>query len=108
MQADKEVDSLTSWDHVFRAYKAYSQCDDGGIAEGYSDAIGKLLANDWQHFNRLVTLVKSSAGFKRFVLRHINESLPRETLSRIANNARTACPNGGEALCHSIAVAAGK
>ena len=106
MQAEKEVDSLSDWDHVYRSYKKFSQCDDGAIGEGYSDAVGKLLANDWGQLNRLLALTKTDKGFQRFVVKHIDETLPGDTLLRISTNARSSCPAGAQRLCSLIARAA--
>jgi hypothetical protein len=108
VQADKVVDSLTDWDRVYRAYKKFSQCDDGAIAEGYSDAVGKLLANDWTNFDRLRTLANTNRGFLRFVLKHIDATLPDDILQKISTNARSACPAGGQNLCRMVASASAK
>jgi hypothetical protein len=106
MQADKEVDSLSDWDHVYHSYKKFSQCDDGAIGEGYSDAVGKLLANDWGQLTRLLALTKTDKGFQRFVVKHIDETLPGDTLLKISTNARSSCPAGAQRLCSLIASAA--
>ena len=106
MQAEKEVDFLSDWDHLYRSYRRFSQCDDGSIGEGYSDAVGKLLANDSGQLNRLLTLTKTDTGFQRFVVKHIDETLPVETLQKISNNARSSCPAGAEKLCSLIGSAA--
>jgi len=105
-QAEKDVDSLSDWDHVYRAYREFSQCDDGAIGEGYSDAVGKLLANDWGQLNHLLALTKTDKGFQRFVVKHIDETLPGDTLLRISTNARSSCPAGAQRLCSLIASAA--
>jgi hypothetical protein len=105
-QAEKEVDSLNDWDRVYGAYRKFSQCDDGAIGEGYSDAVGKLLANDWGHLHRLVALTKTDKGFQRFVVKHIDETLPGDTLLKISSNARSDCPAGAQELCGLIASAA--
>lgn len=106
-KAEKQVDSLKTWDQVYRSYKKFApQCDDGAVAEGYSDAVGKLLANHWEHFPRLVKLVKGDKGFKQFVVRHVDESLSDDTLRRISKNARSRCPADAKGLCSLIADAA--
>ncbi len=107
-QAEKEADSLKDWDQVYRAYKRFSHCDDGAIAEGYSDSVTKLLADDWKSFNRLLVLTNRNRGFRSFVLKHVDESAPGDSLAKIANNARSECPAGGRNLCLSIAKATGK
>src|SRR5882757_2552859 len=76
MEAEKEADSLKDWDQVYRSYKRFSQCDDGAIAEGYSDSITTLLADDWKSFTRLLVLTNRSRDFMGFVLKHIDETVP--------------------------------
>jgi hypothetical protein len=107
-QAEKEADSLKNWDQIYRAYKRFSHCDDGAIAEGYSDSVTKLLADDWKSFIRLLLLTNRSGGFKAFVLKHIDESVPGDRLAKIARNARSECPARGKSLCASIVKATGK
>ena len=106
MQAEKEVDSLKDWDDIHQSYGKFSQCDDGAIAEGFSDAVGKLLANHWGQLGRLVTLAKTEKNFERFVVKHIDESLPADTLQTISNTARSSRPAGAQRLCSLIARAA--
>src|SRR5258708_37011606 len=60
MEAEKQAGSLKDWDQVYRSYKRFSQCDDGAIAEGYSESITKLLAEDWKSSNRLLVLTNRS------------------------------------------------
>ena len=55
ISAEMEADSLKTWAQVFAAYKQYRQCDDGGIAEGYSDSIATLLAERWDQLKTLMT-----------------------------------------------------
>src|SRR5437868_8769919 len=107
-RAEKEADSLKDWDQVYRSYKLFSHCDDGGIAEGYSDSLTKLLADEWKGFNRLLALTNRNRKFRDFVLKHIDESVPGNRLAKIANNARSECPAQGKSLCGLIAKAAGK
>lgn len=63
-QAEKEADSLRDWDQVYRSFQKFSQCDDGAIAEGYSDSVTKLLADDWKSFNRFVALANRNGDFR--------------------------------------------
>lgn len=106
-QAEKQVDSLKTWDQLYRSYKKFApQCDDGAVAEGYSDAVGKLLAAHWDHFPRLVKLANADKGFREFVVRHVDESLSSETLAKISKNARSECPADAKRLCGLIADAA--
>jgi hypothetical protein len=106
--AESEVDLLKDWDQVYRSCKRFCQCDDGATAEGYSDVITRLLSDDWKSVKRLVTLSNRNKSFKNFVLKHIDESVSEDVLTRIATNARQSCPADGERLCVSIVKATGK
>ena len=86
IEAEQEADSLSDWHHIFRSFRRFSQCDDGAIAEGYSEST-KLLSNDWKSLNQLVVLTNQSRSFRRFVLKHIDDTVPSDTLAKIARNA---------------------
>jgi len=102
MQALDEADRLRDWDAVYRSFIRFAHCDDGAIAEGYSDTVGRLLASDWKHIATLARLVASNKKFESFVFRHIDETLPIDELNTIASNAQKSCPAGQIALCRKI------
>jgi hypothetical protein len=70
--ADKSVDSLNDWRHVYESFKRFRQCDDGAIAEGYSDKIASLLVNRWDSVGQLFHLWRAHPQFGRFVLAHVD------------------------------------
>ena len=107
-RAEGTIDSLNDWDGMHKFYKQFSRCDDGAIAEGYSDAVGNLLANKWEHFDRLASLTNIDKGFERFVVKHIDDTLPLSTLQQIFNNARSKCPSRSAELCQLIRKAASR
>jgi hypothetical protein len=101
-EAQKEADQLSDWDSVYRSFKRFAHCDEGGIAEAYSDSVGRLLARDWKHLNAFVRLT-SDQGFEEFVIRHIDETMSEDEAALVINNARLHCPPGAKRLCRSIA-----
>jgi hypothetical protein len=106
MQAEESTDHLNNWTDVHRSFKRFSQCDDGSIAEGYSDAIGRLLADNWDQFPDLIKLAARDDGFQRFVLQHVDETIPADTLKKIIQNAKGHCPADASGLCKMIIRAA--
>jgi hypothetical protein len=46
IQAETEASTLKDWTAVYISFKRFSHCDDAAISEGYSDAVGRLLAKD--------------------------------------------------------------
>jgi len=106
--AEQEAESLKTWDQIYHSYNRFSHCDDAAIAEGYSESVTKLLADDWNSFNRLLSLTNRNTAFRAFVLKHLDDTVPADRLAKIANHARSNCPAKGRSLCVSIAKAAGE
>jgi hypothetical protein len=101
-RALENVDHLKDWDAVHRVFIRFGHCDDGAIAEGYSDTVGRLLAKDWKHFGDFAELGRSDPKFENFVLRHIDETLPIDVLKAITDNAQKSCPADKKVLCRKI------
>lgn len=103
--ADAEAETLRSWPAIHASYLKYSKCDDGSIAEGYSESISLVLEEKWADLPELQALVKLDAGFQNFVLKHLNESVPARRLSAIQSHARQRCAPNLSGLCGRIAAA---
>lgn len=88
LQAETEVPTLRSWAAVYDGFKKFQHCDDGGVAEGFSESITQLLASNWDTHTELAD---RDEAFLSFILRHIDESTPSERLKRIEENAATRC-----------------
>lgn len=99
--AESEIDRLNDWDSLYMSFKRFAHCDDGAIAEGYSDIVGQLLG-DWKNFNRVVELTASDLNFKRFVIKHLDETIPYDTGEKIFENVRNRCPSDAKKLCKLI------
>lgn len=106
IQSETEASTLSDWDAVFVSFKHFAHCDDGAIWEGYSDAVVRLLARDWEHFDRLLMLISSNKKFEHFIIRHIDETVPADELQQIIENASVRCSSKGKRLCKQIEAAA--
>jgi|SRR6476660_42048 len=100
--AQKEADKLKDWNSVYRSYQNFAQCDQGSVAEQYSDSVSHLLAHDWKHLDELLRLAASDKEFQQFVSRHVDESMTEDEADRIIRNARTNCPAAARWLCKAI------
>ncbi|WP_156521190.1 hypothetical protein [Halothiobacillus diazotrophicus] len=105
-----ELPSLSSWPAIHKSFKKYvPQCDDGFIAEGYTESVVVLLANHWPSVQEFSAIAKRDPGFRKFVLHHIDASADPDDLKRIESQAKNNCPPKQEAICseiHSAAVRA--
>lgn len=101
-QALGRTDRLRDWAAVHQSFKKFAVCDDGIIAEGYSDAVAQLLAKHWNTLPDLIRLGSSDHAFKDFVLRHIDATDSYDDLKRADRNARLRCPSEAKGLCSAI------
>lgn len=107
INAENESTSLKDWDSVYVSFKRYKHCDDGAIGEGYSDTIGRLLAHDWNHIHNLSRLTLKDKQFEAFIIKHIDETVPNNTLEQIYKNAKNNCPSKLKRICELIINATG-
>lgn len=101
-EAETVVAQLKSWSTVFSAYRRFGECDDGAIAEGFTEAVTRMMATDWKSIPLLQGITSKDDNFSRFVIRHIDESADPNHLQVILESARAKCPRHSEQLCKQI------
>ena len=102
IEAVKESSSLKSWQNIYDSYKKYQQCDDGAIAEGYSDSITGLMANNWDALKDLKMFTETDKEFLKFILRHIDASVDPDDVKKVSDNASQHCAANFSELCSLI------
>jgi hypothetical protein len=100
--AEVVTDYLDSWQNVAQFYKQFQDCDDGGVAEGVSDAVARLLANHWNRLQDLLKRTSVDAAFEAFVVKHLDETDNGNDLRQIALLAKSKCPVGASELCKKL------
>ncbi len=100
--AENRVSTLNSWQSTYDTFQEFGHCDDGAIAEGFSDRIVHLLATQWDSFPQVHQLIVRDPSFQSFFLRHINSSADISELDSIVRNASQQCPESAELLCKQI------
>jgi hypothetical protein len=96
------VDSLTSWPSIHEAFEKYGHCDDGGIAEGWTEAVVHTLASDWDSLIQASQYTERDPAFRRLFLRHIDASADTDELRAIGDLAQSRCPAKLHVLCKDI------
>jgi hypothetical protein len=102
IRAEVDAEMPRSWDDLYKSYTLYRRCDDGAIGEGYSESVARILVDHWKTLPRLAQLASKDADFRRFVLKHVDETLVMEDIQRIKANAENRCPIGLRDLCHDL------
>ena len=91
--------TLKTWSQVHAWFKRYKDCDDGSIAEGFTESITVLLAKHWSQLPALAARMEKDADFGSFVLKHIDATADVRNLKRIERNAKSKCPSAYAQLC---------
>lgn len=104
--AETVAATVRSWGQLHQQFKRYAHCDDGAIAEGFSESVTVLLAEHWETVRQLGVAVTIDPAFRKFVIRHIDETVPAERLKQIAKNASKRCSRNLKNLCSDIQAAA--
>jgi hypothetical protein len=104
-EAERSLDYLNSWEDIYQSFKKYKQCDDGALAEGYSDKIVHMLADHWDKLNELIRISSADKEFHDFVLRHIDATVNYSDLDKILINCKH-CPESLRNICSEIEKAA--
>jgi hypothetical protein len=87
-RADASLRSAAgSWRSLMNHEKAFASCDDGALAEGYSDAVVGLLANRWGQFDVFVSVSERNSAFRRWAIRHIDATASSDDLMKVVRNA---------------------
>ncbi len=100
--ADEMANHLSDWAKVDMMFKKYGACDVGELAESNSDAIAKLLTNNWQTLPQLAALMQSDPPLQPFVLHHIDRTISSEDLQKIQDLSANSCPAGTNQLCETV------
>lgn len=90
------------------ASRKYGHCDDGAIAEGFSEAVARLLVDRWPTLPALAKLAARDPALTQFVLRHVDATLDTNDVEMIGKLARTKCSQATVPLCRELAAAAAR
>ena len=101
------VDVVGSWPSLLKHHTTFASCDDGALAEGYSDAVVTMFAMRWDQFRVFVTLSRRHPAFRSWAIGHIDATAADDHLKKIALNAATCIDDvTTRSLCRTIEQAA--
>lgn len=106
LKAEEASNTVHDWDSLHRAYHQFGNCDNGGTAEGFSDAVMRLLADKWETAPRLFALISHDKEYKKFILNHINATGGSDDIEKLEKNAQYHCPAQGRDMCKLIIIRA--
>ena len=94
MRADASLaQASASWRALLKHQRTFVLCDDGYLAEGYSNAVVALFAHQWDQFADFVVLSERHPAFGRWAIRHVDATATDDELTRVMRNAKNCVGN---------------
>jgi hypothetical protein len=106
--AEDAIAKLHTWADLHATFKSLAACDDGGIAEGWSEFVTRTLARKWNTVAELQKLVSTDRSFRLFVVRHVDATADEQDLRQVLTNARNRCARSDRSLCAELEGAANR
>ena len=100
-KAEKAIDRVVTWPQLQKAWLDYGHCDTGEVAEGYTDALLRLLV-PWKDVEILAAGMKTDAKFRDFVYKHLKSPAAKDDRPTVYARAKTACPKGQDEFCAGL------
>lgn len=95
------------WNSLLKHQRVFAPCDDGAMAEGYSEIVVTKLADHWDRFGSFAAISKRYPAFRRWAIGHIDASASEEDLKKIILNARKCAGDlQAKSLCATVRRAA--
>jgi|SRR5690349_5941444 len=102
IQAVGVVPYLNTWQNVHLAFQQFAHCDDGAVAEGYSEMVVRLMVEHWGQLSQFRKLSHAEPRFEAFVLNKINATVDPKDLDKLHDLAKSKCASGNTAVCRKI------
>lgn len=106
LAVETEQATLKNWDDLYSLFTRFRECDNGGVAEGYSDFVVHHLATQWSSLPKVAALAERNQNFREFILSHIDATADTEELGNIEIHSRTKCPLHLKEFCRAIEASA--
>jgi hypothetical protein len=91
-----------TWMDLYRSFLRYRNCDDGALAERYSEFVVYLLTSKWDRIGELNSLASDHPRFERFVLHHVDELMSPDQATQIRSSATGNCPSKARRFCGKL------
>jgi phage/plasmid primase-like uncharacterized protein len=98
--AAKAVDRIVTWPQLLKAWQDYRQCDSGGVADAFTDALMRMMV-EWKSPDQLADAMARSPEYAAFITRHL-KSAAKEDRESAYSRAKQDCPGGLAAFCEKV------
>ena len=102
-KAEKAIDQVVGWQQLHKAWRDWKHCDTGNVAEGYTDAMLRLMV-EWKNVEAFAESMKDPE-YRSFIEAHLQSPAAKDDLKSVRSRATMSCPKGQDAFCKQLAAA---
>ena len=99
--AEKAIDRVVGWDQLYKVYREFKHCDQGPVAESFTEALLRCLV-EWKKVEGLANTMAQDKEYNAWVVRHVRSATPEDRKSVYAR-AKMSCPKGLDEFCSGLA-----
>jgi hypothetical protein len=99
--AEKAIDRVVNWDQLYKSYQDHRHCDNGPVAEVFTEALLRCLV-EWKQVDSLAKTMERDKDYNAFVVRHLRAATPEDQKS-VYSRAKMNCPKGLDGWCTALA-----
>ena len=98
--AEKAIDRIVNWDQLYKVYKEFKHCDQGPVAEVFTEALLRCLV-EWKKVDVLASSMAQDKAYNTFVMSHLRSAGPDDQKS-VYSRAKMSCPKGLDDWCTAL------
>ena len=100
--AQKAVDKIVTWQNLEKAYHDYRHCDTGPVADGFTDALMRLMVG-WKNVDVVSGAMSKDEEYRKWVYKHVMSPAAKDDLEDVYALAKKKCPANQQSFCDDLA-----
>jgi hypothetical protein len=99
---EKAIERANNWNQLYKSWQDYHHCDTGGVAEGYTDSLMRLMV-EWKGIDALAAAMQKDPQYKEWVHARLKSPAAKDDQPTVYSRAMASCPKGMDAFCAELA-----
>jgi hypothetical protein len=100
--AQRAIDKVITWAQLRKAYTDFRHCDNGDIADQFTDALLRLVV-DWKGVEEFAAAAQKDPDYMSFLVTHLQSPAAKDDRETVYARAKKECPKTLDSFCAQVA-----
>jgi hypothetical protein len=100
--AQRSIDKVVTWAQLRKAYTDFRHCDNGDIADQFTDALLRLVV-DWRGVEEFAAAAQKDPDYMTFLITHLQSPAAKDDRETVYARAKKECPKSLDSFCAQVA-----